>query len=133
MAVACSLLARRGHAVRPVTVVLWDRSGPATAGPSAAAGRRTKKGKGEKERADDDRDDHLPGGCERARRDRRAAEREKISLSDYIRVRLGLRGEGPQSGEDVIVTAGGDTDVRAQLAEHGRRLDALESERAAAG
>ena len=25
MAAACGLLARRGHAVRPVSVVLWDR------------------------------------------------------------------------------------------------------------
>ena len=25
MAAACGLLARRGHAVRPVTVTLWDR------------------------------------------------------------------------------------------------------------
>jgi hypothetical protein len=60
------------------------------------------------------------------------AERERVSLSDYIRVRLGLRGEGPQSGEDVVVTAGDDAGVRAQLADHGRRLDALEAERAAA-
>ena len=57
------------------------------------------------------------------------AEREKISLSDYIRVRLGLRGEGPQSEEDVVVAAAGDADVRAQLADHARRLEALEAER----
>ena len=60
------------------------------------------------------------------------AERDKISLSDYIRVRLGLRGEGPQNGEAVIVTATDDADLRAQLADHGRRLDALEAERVAA-
>jgi hypothetical protein len=61
------------------------------------------------------------------------AERDKVSLSDYIRVRLGLRGEGPQSEEDAIVVATAeaeaDADVRAQLADHGRRLDALEAER----
>jgi len=59
------------------------------------------------------------------------AEREKISLSDYIRVRLGLRGQGPPDAGSVVVTAAEDADVRAQLAEHGRRLDALEAERAA--
>ena len=57
------------------------------------------------------------------------AERDKISLSDYIRVRLGLRGEGPQNEDGVVVTAGEDVDLRAQLADHGRRLDALEAER----
>ena len=57
------------------------------------------------------------------------AERDKISLSDYIRVRLGLRGEGPQNGESVVETAAGDADLRAQLADHSRRLDALEAER----
>ena len=60
------------------------------------------------------------------------AERDKISLSDYIRVRLGLRGEGPQNAESVVATPTDDADMRAQLADHGRRLDALEAERAAA-
>jgi hypothetical protein len=60
------------------------------------------------------------------------AERDKISLSDYIRVRLGLRGEGPQNGDGVVMTATDDGDLRAQLADHDRRLDALEAERAAA-
>ena len=59
------------------------------------------------------------------------AERDKISLSDYIRVRLGLRGEGTQDEEGVIVNATDDADLRAQLANHARRLDALEAERAA--
>ena len=57
------------------------------------------------------------------------AEREKVSLSDYIRVRLGLRGEGPRNDEGVVVATAGDADVSAQLADHGRRLDALEAER----
>jgi hypothetical protein len=48
-------------------------------------------------------------------------------------VRLGLRGEGPQNGDGAVVTATDDTDVRAQLADHGRRLELLEAERAAAG
>ena len=60
------------------------------------------------------------------------AERDKISLSDYIRVRLGLRGEGPQNGDGAVVTTTDDTDLRAQLADHGRRLDLLEADRAAA-
>jgi hypothetical protein len=60
------------------------------------------------------------------------AERDKISLSDYIRVRLGLRAEGPQNGDGVLVTATDDADVRTQLADHDRRLDALEANRAAA-
>jgi hypothetical protein len=60
------------------------------------------------------------------------AERDKISLSDYIRVRLGLRGEGPQDGDDVVMSATDDgDDLRAQLADHDRRLDALEADRAA--
>jgi len=54
------------------------------------------------------------------------AARDKITLSDYIRVRLGLRGEGPQNGDGVVVAADG-ADVQAQLADHGRRLDALEA------
>jgi len=61
------------------------------------------------------------------------AARDKVSLSDYIRVRLGLRGEGPQGEEAAFVAAtaeaDADADVRAQLADHGRRLDALEAER----
>jgi len=57
------------------------------------------------------------------------AERDKVSLSDYIRVRLGLRGQGP----DASITTGdtpaapGDTTLRDQLADHERRLRALEA------
>jgi hypothetical protein len=59
------------------------------------------------------------------------AERDKVSLSDYIRVRLGLRAEGPDNGEDGA-PAGVDEDAtRAQLADHERRLAALEADRAA--
>ena len=53
------------------------------------------------------------------------AEREKISLSDYIRVRLGLRGQGSQDD----ATIGTDPDygvLRDQLIDHERRLLALE-------
>ena len=56
------------------------------------------------------------------------AERDKVSLSDYVRVRLGLRGEGPQ--EDGASDTEND-EMRAQLADHDRRLVALETDRAA--
>ena len=52
------------------------------------------------------------------------AEREKISLSDYIRIRLGLRGQG-QSDDPAQADPQYDA-VRAQLADHDRRLRALE-------
>jgi hypothetical protein len=57
------------------------------------------------------------------------AERDKVSLSDYIRVRLGLRGEGPNDGESLAVAAADERDMRALLADHGRRLDVLEAGR----
>jgi hypothetical protein len=58
------------------------------------------------------------------------AARDKISLSDYIRVRLGLRAEGPldDGNGDAPTDDGG---VQAQLADHARRIDALEAGRAA--
>jgi hypothetical protein len=59
------------------------------------------------------------------------AERDKVSLSDYIRVRLGLRGEGPQNGDGGVTTATGDETTAARLADHDRRLDAIEADRAA--
>ena len=55
------------------------------------------------------------------------AEREKVSLSDYIRVRLGLRGQGSQSDAEVETDHGYDA-LREQLIEHDRRLHALEDE-----
>jgi hypothetical protein len=56
------------------------------------------------------------------------AERDKVSISDYIRVRLGLRAEGSVDGDDGALN--GDLQV-AQLADHARRLLALEAERGA--
>ena len=53
------------------------------------------------------------------------AEREKISLSDYIRVRLGLRGQGSQSDADADPQYGA---LREQLIDHDRRLHALEDQ-----
>ena len=58
------------------------------------------------------------------------AERDKVTLSDYIRVRLGLPGQGVQ--DDGEAGAAGDTAVEARLADHDRRLHALEADRAAA-
>jgi hypothetical protein len=57
------------------------------------------------------------------------AEREKVSLSDYIRVRLGLRGQGSQGGADVQLAPQYE-ELREQLAEHERRLHALEDDSA---
>jgi mobilization protein NikA len=59
------------------------------------------------------------------------AARDKVSVSDYIRVRLGLRGEGPQQGDAVVMSTADDAGIRARLADHDRRLDALEADRAA--
>jgi hypothetical protein len=55
------------------------------------------------------------------------AERERVSLSDYIRVRLGLRGQGSESDVGVQIDAQDDT-LREQLADHDRRLRALEDD-----
>jgi hypothetical protein len=55
------------------------------------------------------------------------AEREKVSISDYIRVRLGLRGQGSQADEDDVEITSDDQTLREQLAEHDRRLAALEA------
>jgi hypothetical protein len=54
------------------------------------------------------------------------AERDKVSLSDYVRVRLGLRGQGSQDDAEVQSDEQDET-LRAQLADHERRLRALES------
>jgi hypothetical protein len=58
------------------------------------------------------------------------AARDKVSLSDYVRVRLGLRPS--QSDDNGAVNGAEDGGVQAMLADHGRRLDALEAGRAAA-
>jgi hypothetical protein len=55
------------------------------------------------------------------------AEREKVSLSDYIRVRLGLRGQGSQGGDDIQIGPEHDA-LREQLVDHDRRLRALEDD-----
>ena len=57
------------------------------------------------------------------------AERDKVSLSDYIRVRLGLRGQGSEGDDDIqIETQAQSDDVRDQLVDHDQRLHALEDD-----
>ena len=55
------------------------------------------------------------------------AARDKVSLSDYVRVRLGLPGEGPNGGEPLAAAATDAEGIRALLADHERRLEALEA------
>jgi hypothetical protein len=57
------------------------------------------------------------------------AERDKVSLSDYIRVRLGLRPQGPD-GDDAVQGDGLSEALSEQLADHERRLGALEDDHA---
>jgi hypothetical protein len=57
------------------------------------------------------------------------AERDKVSLSDYIRVRLGLRGQGSEGDDDIVIeTQAQSEDVRDQLVDHDQRLHALEDD-----
>ena len=56
------------------------------------------------------------------------AAREKISVSDYIRVRLGLRGEGSDTDSDIEIDAEHERALQDQLADHERRLRALEGD-----
>jgi hypothetical protein len=51
------------------------------------------------------------------------AAREKVNLSDYIRVRLGLRAHGAQGDADIQ----GDSALQDLIADHERRLQALEA------
>jgi hypothetical protein len=54
------------------------------------------------------------------------AAREKLNLSDYIRIRLGLHGHG--SDDDVDLVAGDDqAALLLQVADHEVRLRALEA------
>jgi hypothetical protein len=55
------------------------------------------------------------------------AERERVSLSDYIRVRLGLRGQGSESDVGVQIDPHDET-LQDQLADHDRRLRSLEDD-----
>ena len=53
----------------------------------------------------------------------RRADRDKVNLSDYIRVRLGLRELGSHTDAEL----GSDPGVAQQLADHERRIQALEA------
>ena len=57
------------------------------------------------------------------------AEREKLSISDYIRVRLGLHAQGSDSDDDVQGDGQNET-LREQLVDHEQRLRALEDDHA---
>jgi hypothetical protein len=56
------------------------------------------------------------------------AAREKVNLSDYIRVRLGLRGQGSQTDSDIEIDPQHEQTLQDQLADHERRLRALEAD-----
>jgi hypothetical protein len=58
------------------------------------------------------------------------AARERVNLSDYIRVRLGLREQGSQGDADVRVDPSHERALQQQIADHELRLQALEGERA---
>jgi hypothetical protein len=57
------------------------------------------------------------------------AAREKVNLSDYIRVRLGLRALGSQGDDDVQIEPGHEQSLQEQLTDHEARLLALEADR----
>ena len=59
----------------------------------------------------------------------RRADRDKVSLSDYIRVRLGLRAMGSQMDAEVQIDPRHEQTLQQQLADHERRLQALEAAR----
>jgi hypothetical protein len=58
------------------------------------------------------------------------AAREKVNLSDYIRVRLGLRAQGSRDDIDVEIGAEHEQALREQMIDHERRLRALEADHA---
>ncbi len=55
------------------------------------------------------------------------AAREKVNLSDYIRVRLGLRGHGSTADDDVQIDPQHEVALQEQIADHELRLQALEA------
>jgi hypothetical protein len=59
------------------------------------------------------------------------AAREKVNLSDYIRVRLGLRALGSEGDDDVQIEPEHEQSLQIQLADHEVRLLALEADRRA--
>jgi hypothetical protein len=58
------------------------------------------------------------------------AAREKVNLSDYIRVRLGLRALGAHGDEDVQIDPQQELALQERIADHELRLQALEGDAA---
>ena len=58
------------------------------------------------------------------------AARDKVNLSDYVRVRLGLRAQGSQDDVEIEIDAQHERALRDQMADHERRLQALEADHA---
>jgi hypothetical protein len=56
------------------------------------------------------------------------AERENVNLSDYIRVRLGLRGQGSAGDDEIRVDSHDERAQREQMVDHEQRLRVLEEE-----
>jgi hypothetical protein len=56
------------------------------------------------------------------------AAREKINLSDYIRIRLGLRGQGAEGDTNVEIDPQHEQALQERMADHERRLQALEAD-----
>lgn len=54
------------------------------------------------------------------------AERDKVSLSDYIRVRLGLRGQGAHDDQPDVDPQDEQAALHERIDDHERRLHALE-------
>jgi hypothetical protein len=55
------------------------------------------------------------------------AAREKVNLSDYIRVRLGLRAQGSLADAEIEVDPRHERTLQERLADHELRLRALEA------
>jgi hypothetical protein len=58
------------------------------------------------------------------------AARDKVNLSDYVRVRLGLRAQGSQEDVEIEIDAQHEQALRDEIADHERRLQALEADHA---
>jgi hypothetical protein len=56
------------------------------------------------------------------------AERENVNLSDYIRVRLGLRGQGSAGDDEIRVDSHDEQAQREQMVDHEQRLRVLEED-----
>ena len=58
----------------------------------------------------------------------RGPRAEKVNLSDYIRVRLGLRGHGSEADGDGQIDPQHEAALQERVADHERRLRALEAD-----